>query len=160
MELRRAVTGIAIDKNVAKITVRGVEDRPGVAGGLLQPLADAGISVDVIVQNTSDDGTTDFTFTVSEADSRRALEAVRKQQAVKFRDVTSGGGLAKVSIVGTGMQNGPGYAATMFNALASANVNIDMITTSEIRITCIVKSESVPAAANALHGAFELDRIE
>jgi aspartate kinase len=160
MELRRAVTGIAIDRNVVKIAVRGVEDMPGVAGGLLQPLADAGISVDVIVQNTSDDGTTDFTFTVGEVDAQRALEAVEQQQAVRFREVTSGGGLAKVSIVGTGMQNGPGYASTMFNVLASANVNIDMITTSEIRITCIVKREAVPAAANALHQAFQLDQTD
>jgi aspartate kinase len=157
MELRRAVTGIALDKNVAKITVRGVLDRPGVAGGLLRPLAEAGISVDVIVQNTSDDGTTDFTFTVSEADAQRALTLVGQQkETISFRDVSSGGGLAKVSVVGTGMQNSPGYAATMFTALASANVNIDMITTSEIRITCIVKRDDVPAAAKALHAAFEL----
>lgn len=160
MELRRAVTGIAIDKNVAKIIVRGVEDRPGVAGGLLQPLADDGISVDVIVQNTSDDGTTDFTFTVGEADAQRALEAVQRQQGVRFREVAEGGRLAKVSIVGTGMQNGPGYASTMFTALAQAGVNIDMITTSEIRITCIVQRDDVPAAANALHDAFELDRTD
>ncbi len=160
MELRRAVTGIAIDKNVVKIIVRGVEDRPGVAGGLLRPLADAGISVDVIVQNTSDDGTTDFTFTVGDADAQRALDLVRQQQAVKFRDATHGGELAKVSIVGTGMQNGPGYAATMFSSLAEAGVNIDMITTSEIRITCIVRRDDVPAAANALHDAFELDRAD
>ncbi len=160
MELRRAVTGIAIDKNVAKITVRGVEDRPGVAGGILQPLADDGISVDVIVQNTSDDGTTDFTFTVGEADAQRALSAVERQGNVQFREVAQGGELAKVSIVGTGMQNGPGYASTMFTALAGAGVNIDMITTSEIRITCIVQRSDVSAAANALHDAFELDRTE
>lgn len=160
MELRRAVTGIAIDRNVVKIIVRGVEDRPGVAAGILQPLADAGISVDVIVQNTSDDGTTDFTFTVGEADGQRALDLVKRQQDVVFRDATDGGELAKVSIVGTGMQNGPGYAATMFSALAGAGVNIDMITTSEIRITCIVSREDVTAAANALHDAFELDRAE
>ena len=158
MEIRKAVTGIAIDKNVVKITVRGVEDRPGVAGGLLQPLADGGISVDVIVQNTSDDGTTDFTFTVVEADAQRALELVRSQDYVKFKEVTRGDNLAKVSVVGTGMQNGPGYASTMFRALAGASVNIDMITTSEIRITCIVKRDDIPAAANALHDAFELDR--
>ncbi len=158
MEIRKAVTGIAIDKNVVKINVQGVEDRPGVANGLLQPLADAGISVDVIVQNTSDDGATDFTFTVVEADAQRALSLVRDQNVVKFKDVVQGSDLAKVSIVGTGMQNGPGYASTMFGALSKASVNIDMITTSEIRITCIVKRDDVPAAANALHEAFELDR--
>lgn len=160
MELRKAVTGIAVDRNVAKITVRGVEDRPGVAAGLLQPLADEGISVDVIVQNTSDVGTTDFTFTVAEAEAGRALEKVREQSAVKFREAAAGTGLVKVSVVGTGMQNAPGYAATMFNALASANVNIDMITTSEIRITCIVKREDLEQATKALHKAFELDKAD
>ena len=160
MEIRKAVTGIAVDKNVAKITVRGVVDRPGVAAGLLRPLADAGISVDVIVQNTSADGETDFTFTVSEADSRRAADVVRSQQEVKFRDVASGGGLAKVSVVGTGMQNAPGYASTMFTALADADVNIDMITTSEIRITCIVPRDDVQRATQFLHRAFELERAD
>ena len=158
MELRKAVTGIAVDRNVAKITVRGVKDRPGVAAGLLKPLADAGISVDVIVQNTSADGTTDFTFTVAEAEGTRAAELVRAQQQVQFRAVSAGAGLAKVSVVGTGMQNAPGYAATMFAALASAGVNIDMITTSEIRITCIVKREDVKSATQALHSAFELEK--
>ena len=160
MELRKAVTGIAVDRNVAKITVRGVEDRPGVAAGLLMPLADKGISVDVIVQNTSDDGTTDFTFTVAEAEAQRALETVKAQNTVKFREATAGTGLAKVSVVGTGMQNAPGYAATMFDALAAAKVNIDMITTSEIRITCIVKKDDVKDATQALHSAFELESAE
>jgi aspartate kinase len=160
MELRKAVTGIAVDRNVAKITVRGVQDRPGVAAGLLKPLADSGISVDVIVQNTSDDGTTDFTFTVAEAEAQRALEQVKAQGEVKFREATAGTGLAKVSVVGTGMQNAPGYAATMFASLAGAAVNIDMITTSEIRITCIVKKEDVQKATQALHAAFELEKAE
>lgn len=160
MELRKAVTGIAVDRNVAKITIRGVEDRPGVAAGLLQPLASNGISVDVIVQNTSDDGATDFTFTVSDADAQRALEIEKAQGAVKFRDASAGTGLAKVSVVGTGMQNAPGYAATMFDALSDANVNIDMITTSEIRITCIVQKDDVKAATQALHAAFELENAE
>jgi aspartate kinase len=158
MELRKAVTGIAVDRNVAKITVRGVKDRPGVAAGLLKPLADAGISVDVIVQNTSIDNTTDFTFTVAEAEGQRAADLVRGQSAVDFKEVNAGGGLAKVSVVGTGMQNAPGYAATMFAALASVGVNIDMITTSEIRITCIVKREDVQAATQSLHRAFELEK--
>ncbi len=160
MELRKAVTGIAIDKNVAKITIRGVEDRPGVAAGILKPLADSGISVDVIVQNTSDDGTTDFTFTVAEADALRSMELVKGQTDVAYREVTRGGQLAKVSVVGTGMQNGPGYASTMFTALSTAGVNIDMITTSEVGITCIVERDQVPTAANALHDAFELDKAD
>lgn len=158
MEVRKAVTGIAVDHNVAKITVRGVKDRPGVAAGLLQPLADHGISVDVIVQNTSADGRTDFTYTVSEADAQRAAAATRGQSEIEFEDIAVGTGLAKISIVGTGMLNTPGYAATMFSTLAAANVNIDMITTSEIRITCILKKDDVQSAAQALHKAFELDQ--
>ncbi len=158
MEVRKAVTGIAVDRNVAKITVRGVKDRPGVAAGLLQPLADHGISVDVIVQNTSADGTTDFTYTVAEADAQRAAAATRGQSEIEFEDIDVGTGLAKISIVGTGMLNTPGYAATMFSTLAAADVNIDMITTSEIRITCILQKDDVQSAAQALHKAFELDQ--
>ncbi len=158
MEVRKAVTGIAVDRNVAKITVRGVKDRPGVAAGLLQPLADHGISVDVIVQNTSADGTTDFTYTVAEADAQRAAAATRGQSEIEFEDIDVGIGLAKISIVGTGMLNTPGYAATMFSTLAAADVNIDMITTSEIRITCILQKDDVQSAAQALHKAFELDQ--
>lgn len=157
MELRKAVTGIAVDKNVAKITVRGVVDRPGVAAGLLRPLSNAGISVDVIVQNTSDDNLTDFTFTVSKSDARKSEELVRQQNEVEFHNVSSGTGLAKLSVVGTGMQNTPGYASTMFSTLAEADVNIDMITTSEIRITCIIGQSDIQRAAQALHKAFELE---
>lgn len=161
MEVRRAVTGIAIDRNVGKIIIKGVEDRPGVAAGLLKPLAANGISVDVIVQNTSVDGTkTDFTFTVAEADAQRAADLVLHQSEVPVDDVITGTDLAKVSVVGTGMQNAPGYAETMFRALAGANVNIDMITTSEIRITCVIDRDQVEPAVQALHAAFELEKSE
>ncbi len=157
VEVRRAVTGVPVDRNVAKITVRGVKDRPGVAAGLFQPLADAGISVDVIVQNASADGLTDMTFTVARADMQRSLEIARNQSAVESSEVTGDAELAKVSVVGTGMQNTPGYASRMFQALAAAGVNIEMITTSEIRITCIVRKDQADTAAQALHTAFELD---
>ena len=160
MEVRKAVTGIAVDRNVAKITVRGVRDRPGIAAGLMRPLADAGINVDVIVQNASADGLTDMTFTVAEADAPRATDLTRRHSDIEFTEVISGAGLAKVSIVGTGMQNAPGYAARMFAALAAAGVNIEMITTSEIRITCIVSREQVQAAVQALHDAFELEKAD
>jgi len=160
MEVRKAVTGIAVDRNVGKITVRGVIDRPGIAAGLLQPLADAGISIDVILQNTSSDGTTDFTFTVAQADVDEATEISRNQTNVEFAEVVAGTGLAKVSIVGTGMENAPGYAARMFSTLARAGVNIDMITTSEIRITTIIERDQVQNAVRALHDAFELEKTE
>ena len=156
-EIRNRVRGIAADENVAKITVRAVEDRPGIVGQIFMPLAEAGISVDVIVQNASLEGLTDVTFTVSQGDFQRALELTRQVCADMAQDVVGNSGLAKMSIVGTGMQNGPGYAATMFDSLSKANVNIEMITTSEIRITCVIDASSIKDAANALHNAFELD---
>lgn len=160
MEVRKAVTGIAVDRNVGKITVRGVIDRPGVAAGLLQPLADAGVSVDVIVQNTSSDGTTDFTFTVAQASVTTAAQVIEKQSEVEYAEVVVGSDLAKVSIVGTGMENAPGYAARMFSTLSEVGVNIDMITTSEIRITTIIERDQVQKAVQALHDAFELEKTE
>jgi len=160
MEVRKAVTGIAVDLNVAKITVRGVVDRPGVAAGLLQPLADEGVSVDVIVQNTSSDGTTDFTFTVGQASVVRAAQLIENQSVIEYGEVITGSDLAKVSIVGTGMENAPGYAARMFSTLSEAKVNIDMITTSEIRITTIIDREQVQKAVQSLHDAFELEKSQ
>ena len=160
MEVRKAVTGIAVDRNVGKITVRGVIDRPGVAAGLLQPLADAGVSVDVIVQNASSDGTTDFTFTVAQASVGKAAEVIGSDSSVEYAEVVTGSDLAKVSIVGTGMENAPGYAARMFSTLSEVGVNIDMITTSEIRITTIIDRDQVHKAVQALHDAFDLEKSE
>ena len=157
-EMRNRVSGIATDTNVAKITVQGVRDRPGIAASLFEPLADVGISVDVIVQNASVGGTTDLTFTVKKDDLSRASAVVEKVA----EDLGSAGlvtslGLAKVSVVGTGMQDAPGYASTMFRTLADAGINIEMITTSEIRITCLVSEDAVGPASRALHTAFDLD---
>jgi aspartate kinase len=160
MEVRKAVTGIAVDSNVAKIPVRGVVDRPGVAAGLLQPLADEGVSVDVIVQNTSSDGTTDFTFTVGQASVVKAALLIENQSVIEYGEVITGSDLAKVSIVGTGMENAPGYAARMFSTLSEAKVNIDMITTSEIRIMTIIDREQVQKAVQSLHDAFELEKSQ
>lgn len=160
MEVRKAVTGIAVDRNVGKITVRGVVDRPGVAAGLLQPLADAGVSVDVIVQNASSDGTTDFTFTVAQASVDKAAQVLGSDSDVEYSEVVTGSDLAKVSIVGTGMENAPGYAAKMFSTLSEVGVNIDMITTSEIRITTIIEKDQLQKAVQALHDAFELEKTE
>ena len=157
-EIRNRVRGIATDTNVAKITVRGVVDRPGIAASLFEPLAEADISVDVIVQNASVDGATDLTFTVMCTDLAGALEVV-KPVAVELesRETVSADNLAKISIVGSGMLDAPGYASRMFRALADAGINIDMITTSEIRITCIVDEAMVGDAARVLHSAFDLE---
>ena len=159
MEDRVKVTGIALNANVAKITVRRVPDRPGVAAALFEPLAEASISVDTIVQNTSADLTTDISFTVSRDDLAAALTRVTAlTQELGAGGVVSDAGLASVSIVGSGMQNTPGYASRMFRSLANGNVNIDMITTSEIRISCIIKEEDCREAVRLLHRDFELDQ--
>ena len=160
-EIRNRVRGIATDENVSKITVLGLVDRPGIAASLFEPLASAGISVDVIVQNASVDEATDLTFTVNRTDIRQALEVVEPiARELGSRGVVSTEGLAKLSIVGTGMQNAPGYASKMFRALADSRVNIEMITTSEIRITCLVGAAQLGEAARALHAAFQLDQAE
>ena len=158
MEIRKAVTGIAVDKNVAKITVKGVVDQPGIAAELLRPLSDEGISIDVIVQNTSSDGTTDFTYTVSESNLERAVSLMNSLDRINYKNVESGKDLAKLSIVGTGMENSPGYASKMFSVLSSLDVNIDMITTSEIRITTIINKNDIEKSVVALHDAFELEK--
>ena len=159
MEDRVKVTGIALNANVAKITVRRVPDRPGIAAALFEPLAEASISVDTIVQNTSADLTTDISFTVSRYDLAVALARVTAlTQELGAGGVVSDAGLASVSIVGSGMQNTPGYASRMFRSLANGNVNIDMITTSEIRISCIIKEEDCREAVRLLHRDFELDQ--
>ena len=158
MEHRIKATGIAITRNVAKITVRSVPDRPGVAAALFEPLAQGGISVDTIVQNTSDDRTTDISFTVSGDDLKAALAKVEELTSViGFGTLISEPGLAAVSVVGSGMQHTPGYASRMFRVLADGSVNIDMITTSEIRISCIISEDQAEDAVRLLHRGFQLD---
>ena len=161
METRNRVRGIAHNKNVAKITVLGVPDRPGISATLFEPLAERGISIDIIVQNSSVERITDLTFTVAREDLEAAMDIVRPvAQGMGAGGCVSDAHLGNVSIVGTGMQHTPGYAARMFRALYEANVNIEMITTSEIRITCIVAEDRVEDAVRALHRAFQLDQAD
>ena len=158
VEKRNKVSGIAHDSDVAKVTVRGVPDRPGIAASLFGPLSDAGISVDTIVQNASVEKITDLTFTVARNEldkAMRLMEPLAKQ--IGAGEILSDLSLAKVSIVGAGMQSGPGYAATMFRTLFDSGINIELITTSEIRITCIIDESKVKEAVRALHKAFELE---
>jgi len=160
METRNRVRGIAHDLNVGKISVVGVPDRPGLAASIFEPLAQAGISVDVIVQNVSVEGATDISFTVGRTDLAKALRIVEPvAQEIGAKQVTSSDNLGKVSVVGAGIQSAPGIASAMFRALYEAGINIEMITTSEIRITCIIDREKVQDAVRILHGTFELDRI-
>ena len=161
MEVRNKVRGIAHDLNVAKITVVGVPDRPGISAALFQPLAQAGVSVDTIVQNASIDNITDLTFTVNKGDLAKAMEVVEPiAKSIGARECVANSKLGKISIIGTGMQNTPGYAARMFSTLSEQNINIQLITTSEIRITCIINESEVKNAVRALHRAFELETPE
>ena len=159
MEVRSRVRGVASDTNVAKVTVLAVPDQPGIAAAFFEPLTNAAVSVDTIVQNTSVEKLTDLSFTVTRTELQKALTVVDPiAKKVGASGITHDDALAKVSVVGTGMQNSPGYASTMFRSLADASVNIEMITTSEIRITCIVSENQCAAAVRALHKAFDLDQ--
>ena len=156
MEIRKSITSIATERSIARITLHGIDDRPGIAAAIMTPLAEAGISVDVIVQNVSTGGLTDMSFTVGQEYLQRVAEITKANDKFEYAGLATRDGLAKISVVGTGMTNSPGYAARMFNALADAGVNIEMITTSEIRITCIVDQKQVGTAAKALHAEFDL----
>ncbi|HAV10246.1 MAG TPA: aspartate kinase [Dehalococcoidia bacterium] len=159
MEERNKARGIAHDINVAKVTVVGVPDRPSIAASIFEPLAKAGISVDTIVQNTSIAGVTDLTFSVARSDLDKAMAIMAPvAKSIGAKECVSDATLAKVSIIGTGMLNSPGYAATMFRALAEQGINIQLISTSEIRITCIIAENDTKTALQALHKAFELDK--
>ena len=161
MEIRNKVRGIAQDLDVAKITVVGVPDHPGIAASIFTALAEAGVSVDTIVQNASVEHITDLTFTVARSQLEAAMEVTRPiAESIGARECASDAGLGKVSIIGTGMQNAPGYAARMFRALSEQNINIQLISTAEIRITCIIDEARVGDAVRALHRAFELETAE
>jgi len=158
MEVRNKMRSIAHDLDVAKIMVVGVPDRPGIAAVIFGPLAEAGISVDTIVQNASIDNITDLTFTVTKSDLVKAMIVVEPiARSIGARECVSDARLGTISIIGTGMQNTPGYAARMFSTLSKLGINIQLITTSEIRLTCIIEESRVEDAVRALHQAFQLD---
>ena len=161
VELRDKVRAMALDRKVAKVTIVGVPDRPGIARSIFEPMADQGLNVDMIVQNVGHDGSTDMSFTVERANvarTERLLELLGKE--LGFSDVQTDAAVAKISIVGEGIHNHPGYAAQMFGALADEGINISMISTSEIRITCIIAEDQIDAAAKAIHRTFRLQEPE
>jgi aspartate kinase len=159
MELRNKVRGIAHDLDVAKVTLTGIPNQPGIAAAIFEPLAKAGVSVDTIVQNAFLEKYADLTFTVTRGDLKKANDIILSvAKSIQAKDVVTDARLGKVSIVGTGMQNTPGYASKMFSALSQENINIQLITTSEIRITCIIEESKVKDAVRALHKAFELEK--
>jgi aspartate kinase len=161
MAMEKAViSGVAAQRDEAKITVHSVPDKPGIAYAILGPIADANIEVDVIVQNVSHDGMTDLSFTVARSDLAKALKLLREQVQphIQCKDVTGEERIAKVSIVGMGMRSHAGIAAKMFRTLAEEGINIQMISTSEIKITVVVDEKYTELAVRVLHKAFELEQ--
>ena len=154
---RQLITGIAHDKNEAKITLTSVPDKPGSVGGVFAPLADANINVDMIVQNTSRDGTTDLTFTTSRADLERALKVIKENMKVPYGSIVTDKAVVKVSVIGVGMRSHAGVAQTMFKALADRKINIHIISTSEIKVSVLISEEYTELALRALHTAYGLD---
>ncbi|HDI78923.1 MAG TPA: aspartate kinase [Desulfobacteraceae bacterium] len=155
---RVVVSGVTYNKNEARITVRKVPDRPGTAAKIFDPLFDAGIVVDMIVQNASTQDITDLTFTVSKPDFKKAMELVRNvAEEIGASEVIGDDNISKVSIVGVGMRNHAGIAHRMFDVLASENINILMISTSEIKISCVIEEKYTELAVRVLHDAFGLD---
>jgi aspartate kinase len=151
------IRGVAVDKNQAKVTIAGVPDKPGIAAQIFKTIADANINIDVIVQNVSEKGHTDISFTVGSTDAGKAAKVLQPVvKAIGARDVKATEGIAKLSVVGIGMRSHPGVAAKMFETLAQAGINIEMISTSEIKISVIIALADAEKAARAVHDAFGL----
>jgi aspartate kinase len=158
---RLVVTGVTYKKDEARITLKKVPDQPGIAAKIFTPIAEAGINVDMIIQNTRQGGQTDLTFTVPKDDFKQAMEIGRNvAKEISAEDVLGDDGIAKVSVTGVGMKNHSGVASKMFSTLAKENINILLISTSEIRISCIVAAKHAELAVRALHTAFGLDKTE
>ena len=155
------ISGIAFNRDEAKLTVLGVPDVPGIAFGILGPIADANIDVDMIIQNVGNDGTTDFSFTVNRAEYARAHELLKEiASSMKARGVVGDNKTCKVSAVGVGMRSHPGVASKMFQALSAESINIQMISTSEIKISVVIEEKYLELAVRVLHKAFELDKAD
>jgi len=153
------VSGVAYDKNEAKITLQGVPDKPGIATKIFTPLAEANINVDMIVQNVSAEGHTDLTFTVPKSDFKKALEIVKNTaKDIEARNVIADESIAKVSVVGVGMRSHSGVAAKMFDLLSKEGINIMMISTSEIKVSCVIDNKYTELAVRVLHDGFGLGK--
>jgi aspartate kinase len=155
------ISGVAYSRDEAKMTLISVADRPGIAAAIFGPLAEAGVNVDMIVQNISEDGRTDMTFSCPVAEVKRAetaVNAARERGEIQFHDLVADTDVAKVSVVGIGMRSHAGVAAQMFKALAADNINIKVITTSEIKISVLIDRKYMELAVQALHDAFGLDK--
>ncbi len=157
---QHVVSGIAYAKDEAKMTVLKIEDKPGVAASIFMPLSEANINVDMIVQNISEDGRkTDLTFTVAASELQRALQVLRdRKDTIRYRDLRGDTDMVKVSVIGVGMRSHAGVAAEMFQALADKGINIQAISTSEIKISVLLGAAHTEAAVKTLHSLFGLDR--
>jgi aspartate kinase len=152
------ISGIAFNRDEAKLTILGVPDKPGTAYKILGSISDANIEIDMIIQNVAADGTTDFTFTVNRNDFKRAQEILHTTaQALGAREVKGDNCIAKISLVGVGMRSHAGIASKMFGALASEGINIQMISTSEIKISIVVNEKYLELGVRVLHSAFGLE---
>ena len=158
IDYTKSVTGVAYSKDDAKITLIGVEDKPGVAADIFEPLNKAQINVDMVIQNiSSDQKTTDITFTIKRDDLSKTIEILKNNNTIKFKDITNDDKVAKVSIVGAGMVSTPGVTFKMFRALADEKINILAISTSEIKLSVIINEENILIAVKKLHSIFNLD---
>lgn len=155
------VSGVTHNKNEARITLRKVPDKPGIASRILNPVSAAGIGVDMIIQNTRSGNMTDLTFTVAKGDYQAAMEISRQTaREIEAEEVLGDENIAKVSVIGVGMRSHSGVASKMFATLAEENINILMISTSEIRISCVIEEKYTELAVRTLHTAFGLDAAE
>ena len=153
------VSGVTYNKNEARLTISRVPDKPGIASKIFMPISDSGIVVDMIIQNTRAGDLTDMTFTVPRPDYKKALKILQEVAAeIGAEEVSSADNIAKVSIVGVGMRNHSGIASTMFHVLANEGINIMMISTSEIKVSCVIEEKYTELAVRALHDAFALDK--
>ena len=157
---QETITGIAYSPDEAKITLRGVKDRPGVAGSIFGSLADTSINVDMIVQNVSENGeTTDLTFTIGKTDLEPAVNLLNRLKGeIEFSDIAADPKVSKISVIGVGMRSQPGVAKTMFSTLADKGINIQVISTSEIKVSVLISAEYTELAVRSLHSAFGLDK--
>ncbi len=155
------ISGIAFNRDEAKLTVLGIPDRPGIAYQVLGPIADANIDVDMIIQNIGHDGTTDFSFTVNRSEYAKAMDILKASgEKLGARGVVGDNKICKVSAVGVGMRSHPGVASKMFNVLGAEGINIQMISTSEIKISVVVEEKYLELAVRVLHKAFGLEQGE
>ena len=158
IDYTKSVTGVAYSKDDAKITVVGVEDKPGIAANIFEPLSKAQINVDMVIQNiSSDEKTTDISFTIKRDEVSKTLEILKNESSIEFKDIIHNKKVAKISIVGAGMVSTPGVTYRMFRALSDENINILAISTSEIKLSVIIEENNTLNAVKKLHTIFDLD---